>query len=144
MTSQSAETPIRGARRGLNIVLWTAQALLFLAFVTFGVMKMFMPVDQLAAMWLWPGQVPVWFLRTMGLIDAAGGAGLLLPALTRIRPRLTVLAALGCVVLQICAIVFHVTRGEAMSTPLNFILLGLLAFVLWGRTKAVLVAPPAL
>lgn len=140
MTNHSSTSPSRGTRPGLNIGLWIAQILLFLAFVTFGAMKMFMPVEQLAAMWVWPGQLPVWFLRTMGLIDAAGGVGLLLPALTRIHPRLTGLAALGCVLLQICAIVFHVSRGEAMNTPLNFILLGLSAFVLWGRTRALPIA----
>jgi hypothetical protein len=138
MTSPSTATPAAG--RGLNIALWVVQGLLFLAFVAFGGMKLFMPVDRLAAMWVWPGQLPVWFLRTMGLVDAAGGIGLLLPALTRIQPRLTVLAALGCVALQICAIVFHVSRGEAMVTPLNFILLALSAFVLWGRAKAVPIA----
>jgi uncharacterized membrane protein YphA (DoxX/SURF4 family) len=103
--------------------LWLAQSLIFASFVTFGCMKMFMPVSQLAAMWVWPGQLPVPFLRFMGLVDAAGGIGVLLPALTRIQPRLTVLAALGCTVLQICAIIFHVSRGEASVTPLNFILL---------------------
>jgi len=32
-----------------------------------------------------------------------------------------------------CAIVFHVSRGEAMATPFNFLVLGLSVFVLWGR-----------
>ena len=120
----------------LNIGLWTAQVLIFVPFVLTGLMKMFMPVDQLAAMWAWPGEVPLWFLRGIGLIDVAGGLGVLLPALLRIRPGLTLVACWCSLVLQICAIVFHVSRGEADHTPLNFILLFLLAFVIWGRTKA--------
>lgn len=111
--------------------------MIFVSFVVFGCMKLFMPVDQLATMWVWPGQLPVPFLRFMGLVDAAGGVGVLLPALTRIQPRLTVLAALGCTVLQIAAIIFHVSRGEAFVTPLNFILLALSAFILWGRARKV-------
>jgi hypothetical protein len=51
-------------------------------------MKLFMPVETLAGMWVWPGQVPAAFLRTMGAIDLAGGLGVLLPALTRIKPGL--------------------------------------------------------
>ncbi|WP_348524782.1 DoxX family protein [Mesorhizobium huakuii] len=60
---------------------------------------------------------------------------MLLPALIRIQPRLTVLAALGCVLLQIAATIFHLSRGEASALPLNIILLALSAFILWGRAK---------
>ncbi|MBB3396039.1 ammonia channel protein AmtB [Rhizobium sp. BK060] len=115
--------------------------LIFAAFTAFGVMKFFMPIDQLAAMWAWPGEVPAWFLRLMGIIDFAGGVGVLLPALTRIQPRLTVLAALGCVLLQISAMIFHLSRGEAPVLPLNVILLALSAFILWGRGKRAPIAP---
>jgi hypothetical protein len=125
----------------LQIGLWTAQVLIFASFTLWGGMKLFMPVDQLAAMWVWPGDVPTWFLRLMGVIDIAGGIGVLLPALTRIQPRLTVLAALGCVTLQITAIIFHLSRGEAPAVPLNFILLALVAFILWGRGKRAPIAP---
>ncbi|MBB4115404.1 ammonia channel protein AmtB [Rhizobium sp. BK226] len=125
----------------LQIGLWAAQVLIFAAFTLFGCMKFFMPVDQLAAMWVWPGDVPVWFLRLMGIIDFAGGVGVLLPALTRIQPRLTVLAALGCALLQIAAMIFHLSRGEAPAVPLNVILLALSAFILWGRGRRAPIAP---
>jgi hypothetical protein len=42
-------------------------------------------------------------------------------------------AALGCTILQLLAIIFHVARGEWAVTPLHFILLALCLFVLWGR-----------
>ncbi|WP_163268428.1 DoxX family protein [Chelativorans alearense] len=121
--------------KSLQIGLWIAQVLIFIAFTAFGYMKFFMPIDQLAAMWVWPGDVPPWSLRLMGLIDIAGGIGILLPALTRILPRLTVLAALGCVVLQIAAIIFHASRGELSALPLNATLLPICLFILWGRGK---------
>jgi DoxX-like family len=72
-------------------------------------------------------------VRFMGVVDMAGGLGMLLPAITRIKPQLTVWAALGCVVLQACAMVFHISRGEAMVTPMNLVFLALSAFVFWGR-----------
>ncbi|WP_268992449.1 DoxX family protein [Sphingomonas sp. Leaf21] len=117
----------------LNIGLWASQTLVFIAFAGIGAMKLFLPVDRLAALWIWPGQVPEPFLRTMGLIDLAGGVGILLPMLTGVRPRLVVAAALGCTLLQLAAIVFHVSRGEANVTPFNLVLLVLSSFVLWGR-----------
>jgi hypothetical protein len=137
MTNVLTATAERSTSRRLNIALWIAQGLIFVSFVSFGCMKLFMPVGQLAAMWVWPGQLPVPFLRFMGVVDAAGGIGVLLPALTRVRPRLTVIAALGCTALQVCAIIFHVYRGEAFVTPLNFILLALCVFILWGRAREV-------
>ena len=135
MNNQTDAPAPSGAGRGIVIGLWTAQVLIFVPFVIIGAMKVFMPVEQLASMWGWPGEYPVWFLRGIGVIDVAGGVGVLLPALTRIKPGLTVAAAWGCLALQICAIAFHFSRGEGDRTLLNWILVGLLVFVLWGRTK---------
>ncbi|MRW93494.1 DoxX family protein [Duganella sp. FT80W] len=134
MSVQSSSKPLR-------VALWVAQTLIFIAFILFGCMKLFLPVQQLASMWVWPGEVPEWFLRLMGAIDVAGGVGILLPALTRIQPRLGVLAALGCVVLQLAAIMFHSSRGEFAALPLNFILLALVSFILWGRGSKAPIAP---
>ena len=100
-----------------------------------------MPVDKLAEMWIWPGQVPSWFLHLTGILDVAGGIGVLLPAMTRIQPRLTVYAALGCTLLQIAAIIFHLSRGEAAAVPLNIVLLALSVFILWGRGRPAPIAP---
>ena len=61
----------------------------------------------------------------------------------KILPRLTVLAALGCAVLQVLALGFHVSRGEAMVVPLNFVLLGLSLLVLWGRARRAPILPRA-
>jgi hypothetical protein len=138
-TSTDSSGPAAGT--ALRIGLWTAQIIVFARFTLFGGMKLFMPVDKLAEMWVWPGQVPSWFLHLTGILDVAGGVGVLLPAVTRIQPRLTVLAALGCTLLQIAAIVFHLSRGEAAVVPLNIVLLALSVFILWGRGKQAPIAP---
>jgi hypothetical protein len=83
----------------------------------------------------WTGQHSELFVRFIGLVDLAGGLGILLPALTRIKPRLTALAALSCSLLQVFAMVFHLSRGEAPVLPLNIVLLSLSLFVLWGRAR---------
>jgi len=59
----------------------------------------------------------------------------------RIMPRLTVIAAMAATVLQLLAIAFHFSRGEGALTPLNFILLALILFILWGRSKKAPIAP---
>lgn len=126
-------------RQILRVGLWIVQALLFLLFVGTGVWKLATPVPELAAKMPWMGQVSQGFLQATGVVDLLGGVGILLPSLTRIQPRLTPLAALGCAALQVCAIVFHVARGEAANTPFNFVLVGLALFVFWGRwSKAVI------
>ena len=127
--------------RLLRISLWVAQALLFFVYASAGLVKFFTPIPQLAAMMPWTGEHSETLVRAIGLIDLAGGIGILLPALTRIMPGLTVLAALGCTVLQVCAIAFHLSRGEAAVTPLNFVLLALSTFMLWGRARKAPIMP---
>jgi len=132
-----------GAGRPLRTFLWIAQVLLAAVFIMAGVMKFFTPIVQLSIQIPWTSQVPELFVRFIGLVDLAGGLGVLLPALTRIAPRLTPLAALGATVLQVLAISFHAYRGEFSVLPLNFVLLPLALFILWGRTKKAPIAPRA-
>lgn len=130
MTSQSKKT------KTLHIILWITQALLALLFISTGIFKLVTPVSTIAGMWPWAGEYPN-LLRVTGIFDLGGGIGLILPALTGIKPGLTVVAALGCAALQLSAIVFHFSRGEATNTPFNFVMLGFVLFVFWGRgTKA--------
>jgi uncharacterized membrane protein YphA (DoxX/SURF4 family) len=130
------ELPVsKRAPKALSAFLWVAQSILAAMFCAAGFMKITTPIPELSKMMAWTGQLPEVFVRTMGVVDLAGGLGVLLPALTRIKPKLSVIAAMCCAILQICAIIFHVTRGEAALTPLNFILLALLLFVFWGRSK---------
>ncbi len=129
------------ASQSLRVWLWVAQVLVFGVFCVAGAMKVTMPVRDISRMWPWTGLVPQHFLRFIGLVDLAGGIGILLPSLTRVAPWLTVAAALGCAVLQVLAIGFHASRGEITLTSLNFLLLGLSAFVMWGRYKKAPVMP---
>jgi len=114
---------------------------LALLFVGTGLWKLVTPVSELAKMMPWMGEVsPAFFYLTAGL-DTLGGLGILLPSLTRIRPKLAVLAALGCALLMAGAVVFHFTRGEGANTPFNFVLVGLSLFVAWGRHRRAPIAP---
>lgn len=124
----------------LNGLLWLVQALLAAFFVFAGYTKFATAPADLARMIPWTAEHPVLKLVT-ATADLAGGIGVILPGLTRIRPQLGVLAALGLAVLQVLAIGFHLSRGEASLVPLNFIILPLILFVLWGRGRRLPIAP---
>lgn len=127
----------------LHVSLWVAQALLSITFAGTGLWKLFTPVPELAAMIPWAGQVPGAFLQVTAVVDLCGGLGILLPSVTRIKPGLTALAALGCAALQGCAVVFHVSRGEVANTPFNLLLVALSIFVYWGRRSKAPIQPRA-
>ena len=123
--------------KGLNIGLWAAQGFLALMFIMPAFMKIFQPIDALSGMLPWAGQVSPVVVRGLGVIDLLGGLGIILPSALRIQPKLTVWAAFGGIILMVCAIVFHLSRGESNVIGFNILLVALLAFVAWGRsTKA--------
>lgn len=119
----------------LSIAVWSTQGLLSLTFTGTAFWKVLTPIAQLATMIPWAGEVSPVFLYATAFFDLCGGLGILLPTLTRIQPRLTVFAALGCAALQVCATVFHLSRGEVRNTPFNVFLFALSLFVAWGRME---------
>ncbi len=129
--------------KALNISLWIVQSLLALTFVGTAIWKVVTPIPELGKMAPWMGQVSPGFLHMTAVFDLLCGLGVLLPALTRIKPGLTVLAALGSAAFMLGAIVFHFSRGEARNTPFNFVLVALALFVAWGRRAKAPIAPRA-
>jgi len=123
------------------IVLWIAQLLLASAYGLFGAMKATQPLDQLAKMMTWIPDFPPLFVRSLGIVEVLGAIGLILPSLTRIQPRLTVLAALCIVLHQALAITLHVSKGEFSVLGLNVVLIALAAFIFWGRRKKAVIPP---
>ena len=128
---------------GWQISLWAAQIVLAIAYGASGVMNGFMSVNGLTAMGMSHAAVlPYWLLRFLGITELAGTVGIILPALTRIKPVFTPLAALGFTAIQVLAIGYHITRGEfAMMAPINLTLLALSLFVLWGRLRKAPIEP---
>ncbi len=139
----AAYTPAARPRRALNVGLWVVQLLLAAAFLASGLMKLTQPIEAMAAQMAWVTSVPAALVRFIGAAEVAGALGLILPSLTRIRPRLTVLAALGLVVVMVLASGTHLSRGEGAMVPINLVLAALAAFVAWGRSKAAPIAPRA-
>lgn len=127
--------------KGWTIALWVAQLLLAAAYGLFGSMKATQPLDQLAVMMKWIPDFPPLFVRGLGVVEVLGAIGLILPSLTRIQPRLTVIAALCILVHQFCAVALHAWKGEFSVLGLNVILIALAAFIFWGRRNKAVIAP---
>ena len=84
-----------------NTWLWIVQGLLAALFLFAGGMKLVLPPEALKG----PFELPVGFIRFIGVAEVLGAIGLIVPWLTRIRPVLTPLAASGLVVIMIGATV---------------------------------------
>ena len=125
----------------MKIVLWILQVLLAVAFIAAGAMKLAQPLDALAVSLPWTADVPGALVRFIGVAEVLGGLGLVLPAATRILPRLTPIAAAALAIDMVLATLFHLVRGEAMMAPITLLLAVLLAFVAWGRFSRAPIAP---
>lgn len=133
-----------GSRRfdAWNIGLWIAQALLAFIFCYAGWMKLTLPVEGLLELgWGWATDMPLLFIRFIGIAEILGAIGIILPALLRILPWLTPLAAFGMVIVQVAAIALHMSRGETEVLPFNFALLLLAVTVIYGRTRKRVILP---
>ena len=127
----------------MKMTLWIAQGVLALAFLAAGAMKLAMPIADLHDALAWTADVPSVLVRLIGLAEVLGALGLVLPAATRVRPRLTALAAAALALDMAVATLFHLVRGEASATPATLILGIGLAFVAWGRAVRHPIAPRA-
>jgi uncharacterized membrane protein YphA (DoxX/SURF4 family) len=125
----------------MKYVLWALQVLLGLAFLGSGVMKLMQPYETLATQLPWVSSVPPALVTFIGLAEALGGLGLILPAATRILPWLTPLAAAGLALDMLFATVFHLFRGEIGGAVPTLVLGLLAAFVAYGRWRLAPIAP---
>ena len=121
------------------ILLWTAQLLLAALFLFAGGMKLAVPVEALEQQSPLPGL----FLRFIGLAEALGALGLVLPWLLRIRPWLTPLAAAGLVVIMVGATVLTLTEMGIGAALLPFVVGLVAAYVARGRTRSAALLQPA-
>lgn len=114
---------------------WILQAILAVAFLAAGGMKLFVPIETLEAQMGFVSDTPNILVRFIGFAEITGALGLILPAALRIKPWLTPLAAVGLGVVMILAVGLHVSRGEWMEMGAPAVLLALLAVVAYGRAK---------
>jgi putative oxidoreductase len=131
--------PNSTASRGLNVALWIAQALLLLAFGAAGGMKLFNPA--VAEMAKTQSGMPYALTYFIGTSEVLGAVGVVLPAATRIQPKLTGWAAVGLATVMVLAFGLHVSRAEWSHVPPVVVLGALAGFVAWGRLTRAPLSP---
>ena len=104
-----------------NVVLWTLQALLALAFLGAGVNHV-LNYERMASQprMSWVTVVGRDRLRIIGGLEVLGAIGVILPALTGVLPWLVSAAAAALALLMVFAAVLHLRRpGEAQNVAVN-------------------------
>jgi len=134
----------------MHFALWILQVLwgVFFCFTGFGKIMCYRPdvwnhtLHQPVA---WFSAVPQGLFVFIGVCEFLGGVGLILPAMTGVKPKLTPSAALGLTLVMMLAAIFHIVRGEySFFVPMNLVLGGVAAFIAYGRLMARPIEPSSI
>ncbi len=114
----------------MNVVLWILAALLAALFLASGAKKLVQSREQLVASgYTWTEDFTMPTIKTIGVLEILGAAGLVLPALVDVAPVLVPVAATGLTLLMLGATLTHLRRKEpavlALTLPLALLPLAL-------------------
>lgn len=124
-----------GSSKAWNIALWALQVVLAALFLMPGIMKTTTPIEELISMGMtWAEGMPI-LPRIIGVSEMLGSVGLILPAVLRIKPVLTVWAAIGLAVVMALAVIVHLATNDAAHSGMPLMLGAAAVFVAWGRSK---------
>lgn len=99
-------------KRGTKIAVWVVSGLLAAFFVFVGSSKALMAWEVMAAASM---GIPVILLKIAGFAELFGAVGLIVPALTRIVPVLTPVAATGLVLTMVGATGVEIALGRPVT-----------------------------
>lgn len=106
------------------IALWIVNALLALAMLAAGSMKLIRSREALIASGMgWAEGFSTAAVKAIAALEVIAAVGLIVPLATGILPILAPLAALGLAVIMIGATVVHARRGEALVPTIVLTLL---------------------
>ena len=125
----------------MNIALWVLQVLLAIAFFLHGLLFL-APPPEIAAMM--NASLPRWFQLFLGVAEVLAAIGLTLPGVTRVMPWLVPCAAVGIMIVMVCATPYHIYRGDPISSAIStFVLLIMASVVAYGRWRIAPIRPRA-
>ncbi len=134
---------IRRRSNAMHVGLWVAQVVAAGVFLVAGATKLTAPVEQLQQTMPWVNGAMGGAVRIIGTAEIAGALGLIVPAVTRIKPWLTPVAAGGLATIMMLATLTHLVRAELAMAPITLGIGSLVTFVAWGRYRKAPIAPRA-
>jgi hypothetical protein len=120
----------------MDLALWIVAGVLGTAFVAGGAVKMFIPRDKFASLGpasAWAGEFTPGSFTAIGVVEALGGLGMIVPAALGIAPILVPIAASSMALYMSGATTTRLRRGEFAALLGDLVFLGLCVFVAWGR-----------
>ena len=148
MTVTTNRPEVSTQRSTFHRTLWVLQILLGFYFVGSGFGKVLLydtvRYAQAPQSVAWFAAVPQPLIVFIGVVEVLGGVGLILPAMTRVKPMLTALAGAGLALTMVLATGFHLVRGEYVLVPTTVVLGAVAAFVAVGRSNHRPIAPEPL
>jgi hypothetical protein len=116
----------------MNILLWVLQVLAALLYGASGVMKVFL-FDKVSKDVPSFGALPRQAWAALGILELICTAGLIVPAVFRWHPELTVVAAMILAIESLVFIGVHVKYREIPTIIMSGVLGLLMAFLAYGR-----------
>ncbi|MFN8665069.1 MAG: DoxX family protein [Thermomicrobiales bacterium] len=113
----------------MHRALWVAQGLVAVVFVFAGGSKLLTPPETLAML----SPFPVSFILVIGVCEVLGALGLILPLALKVRPEVTVLAAVGLTVIMVGATLSTLAMGLGVLALVPAGLGVMTALVAYGR-----------
>ena len=120
----------------MNLALWIVAGLLAAQNFAGAGAKLFIPKDKFASMfsnWKWAEEFTPGTFKLIGVVEALGAVGLILPAVLGIAPILVPIAASGMALYMSGAATTRLRRREYPAMAGDVVVLALFAFVAWGR-----------
>jgi hypothetical protein len=116
----------------MNVLLWVLQSVLVVVFLSHAWLFLFPPAEMMALM---NAAIPPAFRIFIGVAEVLAAAGLTLPGITRVLPRLIPLAAAGLMIVTLSATILHGMRDEVGSAMTTATLFAVTTFVAYRRWK---------
>ena len=113
----------------MHRALWVAQGLVAVVFACAGGSKLLTPPETLAML----SPFPVSFILFIGVCEVLGALGLILPLALKVRPEVTVLAAVGLAVIMVGATLSTLAMGLGVLALVPGVLGVVTALVAYGR-----------